>query len=169
MVKIINEAVVTTASTIGTSGKWYKTADTVFVNNTGQTDVRVDKLMLQVSVYNSFAANIGVLGIVVHITDEAGNSLQASLQDGVTTDATLTALLNQWKDNVFMTDFRLMGTGQTTQDGMNVITMEANTRRILKPGQKMSVCCMAQPMNAETTKSCLFYLDSMVWYSAAAQ
>lgn len=169
MTKVINEQQVATASTIGSSLKWYKTSDVVYINNTGQTDVRLDKLLLQVSVYNSFAVGPGVCGVIVHITDEAGNSLNSSIVDGTTTDALLTALLNQWKDNVFMTDFRFMGLGSTTQDGMNVIPLEANTRRILKPGQKLCVMCLAQPLNAETTKSCNFYLDAMWWYSAAAQ
>lgn len=168
MAKLIMCGILSTASTIGTAAKWYpNSGDLVIVNNTGQTDVRIDKLMIQASLYNSFT-NIGVAGVICHITDENGNALSASIVAGTTTDSTLQTLLNQWKDNVFMTDFRFMGIGTSTQDGMPVVPLEANTRRILKPGQKLCLTFLAQPQGSETTKSASCYYDVMVWYSAAA-
>lgn len=167
MAKLIMCGLTQTPSTIGTAQKWYKnSADVVIVNNTGQTDVRIDKLMVQLSERIDFA-NYGIVLGLVHQSDENGNSLSASVTDGTTTDATLQALLNQWKDNVFMTDFRFVGTGVVGP--MNVVQLEANTRRILKPGQKLLLSIFGQPLGTETTKAVSCYYDILVWYSAAAQ
>lgn len=167
MVKKIDINQTQISGTIGTANKWYKGANIELVNNTGQTDIRIDKVMVQVGHYNTMAAGPGVLGCLVHMTDETGADLSSSITAGTTDDAALEVLLNQWKDNVFMTDFRIVQSGFTTN--LPVVALEADTRRILKPGQKMYVIVLFEPLNAETTKSSISFIDSMVWYSAAAQ
>lgn len=153
-------------ATYGTQNKWYKATDFELLSNDGKTDIRLDKAMIQMSAYHNAVAPI-ILAVVVHFTDETGVSMAASITSGTTDDAALEVLLNQWKDNVFMTDFRLCGTGsdETIQP---IVTLEADTRRILKPGQKMEVTVLSQPLAAETTKSTVAYIDSIIWYSAAA-
>lgn len=156
-----------TKSGLGTVNTWYAATVVTLLENTGKTDIRVDKLMLQLSGYSSCVAAT-TIGAVVHLSDENGNYLSSSVSDGSTNDAALTALLNQWKDNVFMTDFRVMGTG-SDENFMSAINLEANTRRILKPGQKIGFSLLVQPMGAETSKAVTTMIDSILWYSAAAQ
>lgn len=155
-----------TISSIGTSGKWYKSADIEIINNNGKSDIRLDKAMMQVSQFHTGTASM-VMCTLVHLSDETGATLTASITAGTTDDAALETLLNQWKDNVFMTDFRYCGTG-ADEVVFPVVALEADTRRLLKPGQTLNVLHLARPTTTETTKSAGFYLDSMVWYSAAA-
>lgn len=152
---------------LGNINSWYASATIDLLNNNGKTDLRVDKVMCQYSGYTSTVGST-VVACIIHLSDENGNYLSGSVSDGTTTDAALTTLLNQWKDNVFMTDFRLFGTGADEQF-LNLITLEANTRRILKPGQKLGFTMLIQPLAAETSKAITGFLDSIMWYSAAAQ
>lgn len=154
-------------ASIGTATKWYKSANVELLNNTGTTDIRLDKLLAQVSLSGDLAG-VCVVGAVIHMTDETGADMSSSITAGTTDDAALETLLNQWKDNVFITDFRLMGTGS---DEMlcPVIELSADTRRILKPGQKLYFILLCEPAGTETTKTMKYFLDSFLWYSAAAQ
>lgn len=155
-------------SGVGTTAKWYKSSDVELLNNTGNTDIRVDKLMLQTSGYHTGAVSAWVVAYIVHLTDETGATLSASVTSGTTDDAAMELLLNQWKDNVFMTDLRIMGMGMD-ENLIQVVSLEANTRRILKPGQKLYLTALVQPQGSETTKNFAGYFDSILWYSAAAQ
>lgn len=157
-----------TSPALGTQATWYKlAADMEILNNTGNTEIRVDKAMIQASCNHNCVAQ-AVIGFLVHFTDETGAALTASITNGTTDDAALETLLNQWKDNVFMTDFRWVGTG-VVGPLMPIISLEANTKRILKPGQKMLLSMIVQPGGAETTKYAYAFIDSITWYSAAAQ
>lgn len=154
-------------SSLGTQDKWYKGSSIELLSNDGKTPIRLDKVMLQVSTYHTCTA-VACIGCLVHITDETGASLMTSVTAGITDDASLEVLLNQWKDNVFMTDFRLVGTGND-ESVIPVWPMEADTRRLLMPGQKLYASFLIMPTGAETTKSAIMYFDSIIWYSAAAQ
>lgn len=156
-----------TSGNLGTAMTWYKQTDIELLNNTSQSPIRVDKCMVQLSAYTD-AAQPAVLMFLVHLTDETGASLTGSVSNGVTTDTNMTTLLNQWKDLVFMTDVRIIGVGN---DETNVFVgnLEADTRRILQPGQKLIVTILCEPIATETNKHVIAYLDSIVWYSPAAQ
>lgn len=158
-----------TTASFGNPDVCYKcTADVVLLDNTGKTPIRVDKEMAQVSAYHSATNSAILFGSVVHSTDETGNAFTGSIVNGTTDLAALTALLEQWKDNIFMTDFQLIGTG-ADENVLYVSNLEADTRRILQPGQKLCVSIIAMPMSAETTKLAWGLLDNILWYSPAAQ
>lgn len=167
MVKAIAVGASQHAANIGTAATWYKNTDITLVNNSGQTPIRLDKVMIQLSGYTTFTGP-GMIGVLVHITDETGASMTASVTEGTTNDAALTTLMNQWKDNIFMTDFRLIGSGYD-ESLLPVISLEADTRRILKPGQQLRLSILAEPLSTETTKAIITVYDSIIWYSAAAQ
>lgn len=158
----------TQIASFGTANKWYKGSNIELLSNTGQTDIRLDKVMVQVSHYNTCAVQPGVVGCLVHMTDETGADLASSITAGTTDDAALETLLNQWKDNVFMTDFRIAQMGNAGS-ALPLIDLAADTRRLLKPGQKLYVIVLFQPLGTETTKASISYVDSIIWYSAAAQ
>lgn len=155
---------------IGTNNTVYKVGTPVeLCSNTGKTPIRIDKEMCQVSCYHTGTGPV-LMGVVVHMSDETGATFDgaSAISEGVTTIDALQGLMNQWKDNVFMTDFQLVGTGYD-ESLIWVTNLEADTRRILNPSQKLYVSVFAIPMTTESSKQACAIIDNIVWYSPAAQ
>lgn len=166
MVKKIDLSGASVAS-LGTAEKWYKRTDEALLSNTGQTPIRVDKILTQFSCYHSAVAPI-VMGVVVHMSDETDATFSDGIVAGTTGDAELEVLMNQWKDLIWMTDFEVIGTG-TDEMQCHVSNLEAGTRRLLNPGQSLYITVLARPIATETSKSLTGFIDNILWYSPAAQ
>lgn len=137
-------------------------------NSNGKSPIRLDKLLLQWSGYLSGSpTKPHGLSLIVHLTDKSGNSLTASITNNTTTIADYNTLLQKWKDNLFMTDHQMLGTG-SDETNIFVSNMEADTRRILEPGQKLifSVVAISTESVAVTPTG---MADTMLWYSPAAE
>jgi hypothetical protein len=150
-----------------TVNNWKASTKQELLNNSGPLPLRVDKLMMGVTCVHTHS-NEAYVGCIVHLSDTNGNTVVDTI-DGSGADATsdLNTLLEKWKDYVWMTDFRLIGTGVA-----GLITnydMEANTKRILEPNQKL-YCSMVWMAGQDTSAKMLStMLDYGLWYQQASQ
>lgn len=153
-----------TCPAVGTADTIYKCTLVDMLNNTGKVPIRVDKVLSQISGYHNGAGPM-MIGTIVLLSDETGGTPDADITSGTTTLAQLEAILQVWRDYIWMSDFRVLGTGQD-ETQVFVSELSADTRRILNPGQKLSVLCVVMPMSAETTKYAYLLFDGAYWYSA---
>lgn len=154
-------------SGLGTAQKVYSDSNVEILNNSGQTAIRVDKMLSQFSGYHN-AVQPMVVGVMVHMTDETGAAFTDAIVNGTTTIAQLEVIMNQWKDLIWMTDLQVLGTGND-ETNIFVSNLEAATRRLLNPGQKLLFTMLCIPLATETSKDINGFLDNIVWYSPAAQ
>lgn len=150
-----------------TTSRWDKGTDTVVLNNSGTSPIRVDKFMLGISTFNSDVSDT-YIGVIVQLSDSNGNCMTDQIAGGAgDTNAALNTLMEKWKDYVWMTDFRAVASG-VTQIPM-VFDLEANTKRLLEPGQKLVITVLWLSGNDTSAKTLNTMQDYAVWYQAAAQ
>lgn len=151
--------------TTNATGNLYEKATTIpLIANTGSTPIRIDKIMVQVSWYHA-AAGACKCGSVVSLTDAAGANFDDSIS--ATNNASMETLLNKWKDNIWLEDFRYVGTS-VDESLITTVEMEAATRRIVSPSQSLELSIIASNI-ASTSISVYALIDVIVWYSPAAQ
>lgn len=159
--------VITDLLTSNTQNSLYFNSDTILVNNTSTVPLRVDKLILQLSCYTGATLPV-YYGAVVHITDKSGTSMTTNLSSGTSTLANLNTLMGKWRDNIFLTDFQIIGTG-SDENQITLIELNADTQRKLQPNQKMLLTIFVVPLAPTESKTTNTLIDSIVWYSPAAQ
>lgn len=137
------------------------------LENTSQVPLRLDKVMVQWSGYHS-CTNTAVVGIVLSLSDMNGACFDDSITG--TSFSSLTSLLDDWRDFIWATDFRHMATGTGSSAAPPLVfQLEADTKRILQPGQKLFVSILVANKTTEAAKSVVGTIDCIMWYSPAAQ
>jgi len=137
------------------------------LENTSQLPLRIDKVMVQWSGSHACTAT-AVVGVVISLSDMNGLCFDDSISGDSFTD--LTSTLDDWRDFIWSTDFRHMATGTGSSAAPPVaMQLEAATKRILAPGQKLFVSLLVTNKTTEAAKSVIGTLDCIVWYSPAAQ
>lgn len=144
----------------------YKCTLVDLLTNNGKVPIRIDKVLSQISGYTN-AANPVMVGTIVLMSDETGGTPDADITSGTTTIDGLEDVLQIWRDYIWMSDFRVVGTSND-ESVVYVSELSADTRRILNPGQKLSMLAVVLPMSAETSKYAYFIYDAAFWYSPAA-
>lgn len=153
-------------TSIGIVGTYYKGTTIELLANTGKTPIRIDKLLSQVCCYHDGTAPM-VFGGVVHLSDETGATFDDAITSGTTNENTLETLLNQWKDYIWITDFKFVGTG-SDENVIHEVELSADTRRLLQPGQSLNFTQLAYPTASESAKTMRMLYDAMFWYSPGA-
>lgn len=167
MTKKLAIALVLTGGT-ATANNWKASAKQEIVANTGTVPVRIDKFLAGVTALHNFGS-AAYLGTAVHLSDTNGNTFLDTVDgSGADTTTDLNTLMEKWKDYIWMTDFRVIGSGED-ENSLTSFDLDAATKRVLEPGQKMyvSFLWMAGTDNSAATMRNL--LDYAVWYQAAAQ
>lgn len=112
-----------------TAGNWklHTANQIVLVDNNGKSPIRVDKILCQLSIVNGFTSPKVFAGII-HLSDATGAFFYGL--SGVMSDDNFTSALVAWKENIWMTDIRLLGTS-TDEQLTALMEFDADTKRIL--------------------------------------
>lgn len=147
-----------------TTGSW-KAQQHEILNNNGVLPVRIDKMMMGAGYYHD-AAQVCMVGVIIHLTDTNGNSFLDTF-DGGSGDATsdLNTLMEKWKDYIWATDFRPCAVGSTI---VNNVDMDMATKRILEPGQKLLASIAWMSGSATGSNYLRYLLDYNIWHQQAA-
>jgi hypothetical protein len=160
---------IATMSVTGTStlSNWKAATKQEILNNNGTVPIRIDKFMAGVTAVHSYGSFCYV-GVMVHLSDTNGNTVLDTV-DGTGADLTsdLNTLMEKWKDYIWMTDFRLVGSG-SDENILTSIELDAGTKRLLEPGQKLyvSLLWMCTADNSAANVSSL--LDYALWFQQGA-
>lgn len=160
---VLNQSTISGANI---SNNWKANTKLELLNNSGVTPIRVDKMMMGVSYYHNHTS-AQYVGVIIHTSDTNGNTFVDTI-DG-TSDATsdVQTLMEKWKDYIWMSDFRVAGFGDDGCDTSNV-DLEAGTKRVLQPGQKMYVSLLVMAGSDTTGKVLSYLVDASLWYQQAA-
>lgn len=150
-----------------TVNNWKANTKLEILNNSGVTPIRIDKLLLGFSGWQTHSIPV-YAGVLVHLSDTNGNTLVDTVDGtGADTTADLNTLMEKWKDYIWMTDFRAIGTGYD-ESVLIQYDLEAATKRVLLPGQKMYVSILWMAGTDNSAQNMNYLLDYALWYQQAA-
>jgi len=136
----------------------------LLTNNTNQ-DVRIDKLMMTVSAFGNNTATGGWQGLhtMVHMSDSLGNYIDST--NWAYTTAQMETQCQQNKEKIWMNDCRIIGQGGSSQQLVTYFELEANTSRLLAPGQSLAISFANCQNTGTLANGPTVLIDLMFWYS----
>lgn len=152
----------------GATATNWKATEIELYSNTGQTAVRIDKIMGQISYDHNATAAI-YIGAVISLSDFAGGDWATSIDGTSDPTSSIETALNTWKDFIWVTDFRKVGTG-ADENFLNMIEIDVGTKRLIEPNQKVLLHLLVMSSGEDLSAKNLNYLsDFNLWFSPAAQ
>lgn len=150
-----------------TLNNWKSGTKYEILNNNGSLPLRIDKFMAGLSLWHGHST-ASYVGVIIHLSDTNGNTFADTI-DGTGADTTndVNTLMEKWKDYIWMTDFRGVGSG-LDENLLTAFDFDAGTKRILEPGQKLYVSVMWMSGSDNSAQNLTYLIDYALWYQQAA-
>lgn len=137
----------------------------VLLTNTSGQDIRIDKITMTVSAKSNVpAGSFAGLHTIVHLSDSLGNYLDTT--NWAFTTAQMESQCQQWKEKIWMNDFRILGSsGTDSEEVVTYFELTANTSRLLSPGESVAISFATFQSAGTLANGPSVFVDCMFWYS----